>query len=161
MRIVVNGDPTEVASATLAALLAELGYGGSRLATAVDGDFVPAARREAARLREDCRVEIVRYGRSPGLSLPYDLPALGAAKQALRDEWGREPVTIGSGGSIPVVGDFKRVLGLDTLLIGFTQDDDRMHSPNEKYDLQSFHKGARSWARILAALAADPAAAQG
>ncbi len=81
------------------------------------------------------------------------MPALVRAKGALADEWGRAPITIGSGGSIPIVSDFKRTLGLDTLLVGFGLDDDRLHSPNEKYDLTSFHKGTRSWARILAALA--------
>lgn len=106
-----------------------------------------------SRIPADCKVEIIHYKGSRALALPYDMPALGAARQALHDEWGVEAVTIGSGGSIPIVGDFKRVLGLDSLLIGFTLDDDRMHSPNEKYDLKSFHKGIRSWVRILAALA--------
>jgi acetylornithine deacetylase/succinyl-diaminopimelate desuccinylase-like protein len=105
------------------------------------------------RIPADCSVEFVKHKGSKAIQLPFDMPALTAAKTALTEEWGREAVAIGSGGSIPIVGDFKRRLGLDTLLVGFGLDDDRVHSPNEKYDLKSFHKGARSWARILAALA--------
>ena len=59
MRILVNGAPHDVASATLDAVLLELGYRQARIATALDGDFVPAPQRAARALREDCRVEIV------------------------------------------------------------------------------------------------------
>lgn len=105
------------------------------------------------RIPADCSVEFIRHKGSRALSLPHDFPALNAARAALHDEWQKAPIIIGMGGSIPVGGDFKRTLGLDTLFVGFGLDDDRIHSPNEKYDLKSFHKGTRSWARILAALA--------
>ncbi|MEM8991945.1 MAG: M20/M25/M40 family metallo-hydrolase, partial [Pseudomonadota bacterium] len=85
--------------------------------------------------------------------MPLEDPAFAKARQALSDEWGTEAAFIGSGGSIPVVAQFKSILGLDAMLIGFALDDDRMHSPNERYGLASFQKGARSWARVLAALA--------
>ena len=105
-----------------------------------------------ARVPEDCQVEVICYKGSRAVALPYDMPQLAAAQAALAAEWGRPAVAVGAGGSIPIVGDFKRILGLDTLLIGFGLDDDRIHSPNEKYEVSSFHKGTRSWARILAAL---------
>ena len=78
---------------------------------------------------------------------------INKAKKALSDEWNSNTVFEGGGGSIPIVQHFKNILGMDTLLVGFAQDDDNIHSPNEKYDLESFHKGIRSWARILAELA--------
>ena len=106
-----------------------------------------------ARLPADAKAEFINHACSPALAVAYDNPALGKARAALTEEWGTKAVAVGSGGSIPIVGDFKDVLGMDTLLVGFGIDDDRVHSPNEKYDLTSFHKGARSWARILAALA--------
>ncbi|WP_201863361.1 M20/M25/M40 family metallo-hydrolase [Microvirga soli] len=105
------------------------------------------------RIPADCSVEFIHHKGSRALALPHDFPAITAAKSALHDEWQKDPIVIGMGGSIPVGGDFKRTLGMDTLFVGFGLDDDRIHSPNEKYDLQSFHKGTRSWARILAAMA--------
>jgi acetylornithine deacetylase/succinyl-diaminopimelate desuccinylase-like protein len=105
-----------------------------------------------ARLPADCEAEFTSHGASPALALPFASPALARARRALAQEWGVEPVLAASGGSIPIVGDFKRALGMDALMVGFGLDDDRVHSPNEKYELSSFRKGARSWARILAAL---------
>src|SRR5437764_12970575 len=108
-----------------------------------------------ARLPNDAKVEFSNFGLAPAIQLPFDNPALIKARAALKTEWGKTAVTVGEGGSIPIVGDFKRVLGMDTMMVGFALDDDRVHSPNEKYDLTSFHKGTRSWARILAALARE------
>jgi len=106
-----------------------------------------------ARLPEDCKAEFTNFGLAPAFDLGFDNPALTKTRAALAAEWGRKAVTVGEGGSIPIVADFKRLLGMDTILVGFALDDDRVHSPNEKFDLTSFHKGTRSWARILSALA--------
>lgn len=68
------------------------------------------------------------------------------------DDKGRAAAYVGEGGSIPIAGYFKTYLGMDAMLVGFSRDDDQIHSPNEKYDLESVHKGIRSWTRILARL---------
>ena len=92
------------------------------------------------------------HGGDRAVSQPTDSVWVRKARTALADEWGREAALTGMGGSIPIVTQFKRILGMDALLVGFGLDDDRIHSPNEKYSLTSFHGGIRSWARILAAL---------
>jgi acetylornithine deacetylase/succinyl-diaminopimelate desuccinylase-like protein len=107
-----------------------------------------------ARLPPDIKAEFIGHSGSPAITLPVQNEALRRTRRALEAEWGKPAALIGCGGSIPVVGAFKRDLGMDCLLVGFSLDDDAMHSPNEKYELISFQKGARSWARILAALAA-------
>jgi acetylornithine deacetylase/succinyl-diaminopimelate desuccinylase-like protein len=106
-----------------------------------------------AQLPGDCRAEFLDHSNGAAIALDWNMKPLAAAKRALTEEWGKEALLIGSGASIPIVADFKRTLGVDTLLVGFGLDDDNIHSPNEKYDLRSFQKGIRSWVRILAALA--------
>ncbi len=100
----------------------------------------------------DCKVEFTGHGAGPACVMAMHDPAFELARKALSDEWPNEAAFIGCGGSIPIASYFKQILGMDSLLIGFGRDDDRIHSPNEKYDLESFHKGIRSWARVLAAL---------
>lgn len=106
-----------------------------------------------ARLPADCRARFISHGASSAIALPFDSAFLQKARAALTQEWGCEAVMAGGGGSIPVIGDLKRDLGMDSLMIGFGLDDDRIHSPNEKYEVSSYHKGTRSWARVLDALA--------
>jgi acetylornithine deacetylase/succinyl-diaminopimelate desuccinylase-like protein len=118
----------------------------------------PAEIRESFRamvqgmLPPDCAVEFHDHGAAPACVMDLSDPAFEAARQALGDEWPNEAAFIGGGGSIPIAGLFKTILGLDSLLIGFGRMDNRVHSPNEKYDVESFHKGTRSWARVLAAI---------
>lgn len=105
-----------------------------------------------AQLPPDVRVEFRGHGASPAAQMDISDPAFEKARRALGEEWGRPAAYIGCGGSIPIAGYFKTLLGMDAMLIGFAKDDDQIHSPNEKYDVESFRKGIRSWVRVLDAL---------
>ncbi|HEY5280335.1 MAG TPA: M20/M25/M40 family metallo-hydrolase [Pseudolabrys sp.] len=135
------------------------GEASAKVSFRLVGEQNPHKIRDAFRafvrlqLPADCKVEFGDFGAAPAIQLAYDNPALGKARAVLAEEWGQKAVTVGAGGSIPIVADFKDVLGMDSLLVGFALDDDRVHSPNEKFDVTSYHKGIRSWARILHALA--------
>ena len=117
------------------------------------GPGSPSGVSSRERLPADCKASFLDAWQQPchRRSLRQRATSPGP-RGAWRPNGAGPAPTIGSGGSIPVVGELQRILGIDSLLIGFALDDDRIHSPNEKYELRSFHKGIRSWIRILDAL---------
>ncbi len=126
-----------------------------RLVTGQDQDQVVRAFQQFCdeRAPAGAKVEVSDLHGAPAMEVPLDLPQLNAARAALADEFGRPAVTVGSGGSIPVVEKMKRILGLDSVLMGFGLNDDQIHSPNEKFEQVCFHHGLRSNVRLLAKLA--------
>ncbi|MCE9588929.1 MAG: dipeptidase [Planctomycetes bacterium] len=92
------------------------------------------------------------HGADPVLSAT-DSPWINAASRACESSVGRKPVLVREGATIPVCIDFKKLLGLDCLLIGFGRNDDCIHSPNEKFNLDGFDLGKRTHAALLAELA--------
>ncbi len=110
----------------------------------------------AARLPDDVQFSIRNFGASPAFAMGFDQPVMIAAKRALAAQFGVDAVFVGSGGSIPVVESLKRLVGVDSLLMGFGLEDDQIHSPNEKFEMACFHNGAASHARLLAELAPRP-----
>lgn len=99
-----------------------------------------------------CRWEFIEHGGGLGVTTPTDSPTMQAARRAIEQACGRAPELIRSGGSIPVAGLLKQALGIDTVFMGFGLDDDRVHSPNEKFELDCFRAGARSHALLIAEL---------
>ena len=126
-----------------------------RLVFEQDPHKVRAAFRDFVRARvpADCSVEFIAH--SSGQAVAFDTTSdfFRKTQSALSDEWGREAAFVGGGGSIPVATEISEKLGMDVVMAGFALNDDRIHSPNEKYELRSFHKGIRSWVRVLAKLA--------
>lgn len=106
-----------------------------------------------AQMPPDCTVTIKQISGARASQMDTSHAAFEVARQALSDEWPAQAAFIGCGGSIPVAGYFQSILGMDSVLAGFGNDDDAIHSPNEKYDVESFHRGIRSWVRVLGALA--------
>lgn len=105
-------------------------------------------------LPKDCKVEFSgRGGGSPASEIAGDNVFIRKSAEALKAEFRRETVLMGSGGSIPIVRSFKDILDMDSVLVGFGLTDDAIHSPNENYRISSFHRGIRSWVRIMGSLA--------
>lgn len=100
-----------------------------------------------------CRWEFIDHHGGLGVTCPIDSPELQAASRAIKRATGKKPAMIKSGGSIPVAGMLKDLLKIDTIFMGFGLDDDRVHSPNEKFELDCFRKGARSHAVLIEELA--------
>ena len=107
-----------------------------------------------ARAPKDAKITLQDFGSAPAFVVDGGLDLLAAAQTALSEEYGKPAALLGGGGSIPVVQDFKSILGLDSLLMGFGLDDDQIHSPNEKFDLRCLDHGTRAHARLLAILSA-------
>ena len=104
------------------------------------------------RLAEVCppgiRWELSDLHGSRAVLIPLDSPYVEAAARAVEQAFGRRPVFTREGGSIPIVAVFHQTLKVDTLLLGWGQDDDNAHSPNEKFSLADFHRGIQASARL-------------
>ena len=105
------------------------------------------------RLPKGATASFENFGMTPGIEVNTATPWVATARRALAEEYGRNPVMMGCGGSIPVVESLHRILGIDTLLMGFGLDDDAVHGPNEKFELACFQHGMRAHIRLLGTVA--------
>jgi acetylornithine deacetylase/succinyl-diaminopimelate desuccinylase-like protein len=121
-----------------------------RLVPNQDPKKVSAALED--KLRQMCpagiHMELIDFHGAPGVVVPLDSPYMAAAERAIESGFGRTPVFIREGGSIPVVATFHDLLGVDTLLLGWGLDDDNTHSPNEKFSVADFHRGIKASAYL-------------
>jgi acetylornithine deacetylase/succinyl-diaminopimelate desuccinylase-like protein len=100
------------------------------------------------------RWELTEHHGGPGVVMSLDSPYLQAAASAIEHGFGRRPVFIREGGSIPIINTFVEVLGADVLLLGWGQNDDNLHSPDERFSLDDYHRGIRASAALWQELAA-------
>ena len=100
-------------------------------------------------LPPSCKVAFEGRDGTMSSNVSTNNPLISIAQNALEEEWGIKPIFAGSGASIPIVTDLKSILNVDSLLVGFSQDGDNIHAPNEKYELSSFFRGSNTWARII------------
>jgi len=106
-----------------------------------------------SKLSPGLEMEFVNYHGAPGLVFDFNSPSMEAAKAAIEKSFGKAPVMIREGGSIPVVGTFQQLLGVETLLLGWGQNTDNLHSPNEHFNLKDFQRGIRASAYLWKFLA--------
>ena len=104
--------------------------------------------------------EILDHHGAPSVLVSVDTPAVRAACRAIEAGFGKAPVFMREGGSIPVVGLLKDQLGVDTLLLGWGQNDDNLHGPNEKFSLADFHRGIKASAHLFAELVKESSTAK-
>lgn len=105
-----------------------------------------------AQMPQGVQISFSHLRGSEAVELDVTSPTFIAAGKALEDEYGKPAALIGMGGSIPIIQRFKDALGMEALMVGFACEDDNIHSPNEKYNLESYRRGTRSWARIMDAI---------
>lgn len=129
-----------------------------RLVDGQDSEIIRNRFRNYVRtfIPRDCSVEFEGSPGSAAIAIAEDNDFLLRTAKALSEEWGHKTVLKGSGGAIPAVRYLKDIVGVDSILAGFSLADDAIHAPNEKYNVESFHKGVRSWVRVLAELARSP-----
>jgi acetylornithine deacetylase/succinyl-diaminopimelate desuccinylase-like protein len=127
MRLVPNQDPLKIAAA-----------------------FERTIRERAP---ETVRVEVITHSTTGPVLVPQQSKGVQLAAEALQIGFGVKPTFMREGGSIPVVSLFKSELNVDTLLVGFGLPDDRVHSPNEKFDLDALYGGTRTAAALYEKLA--------
>jgi succinyl-diaminopimelate desuccinylase len=109
-----------------------------------------------ARLPPGITMKLIDFHGATGIAMPLGSPYLAAAAEAIEAGFGRRPVFIREGGSIPIVNTFAEVLGAEVLLVGWGQNDDNLHSPNEKFSLADFHRGIQASTALWDCLARVP-----